>query len=169
MFGQVPPFAQRARGGGAAQRNLRSVAHERLQFVVFAIVAVFGCTGAAGPRCSSEPGGRIMLASDAVDPDVFLWDSRERLIDYTGGDWGNTRQIFTHTLLTEPGTLALVVACIPRAAHPRYAVGEDEDAVGVRLTSGPNRGRYGWILSSDAHAQRTPAGQSASATHSHPN
>ncbi len=152
MFGQVPPFPERAHGGDAAQLNRRSVAHERLQFLMLAIVAVFGCTGAGSARCSIMPGGRVVLASDAVDPDVFVWDSRERLVDYTGGNWGNTRQIFTHTLLTEPGTLALVIACVPKAAHPRYALG-DEDAVGVRLTTGPNRGRYGWILSSDAHAE----------------
>ncbi len=151
MFGQVPPFPERVHGGDAAQRNPWSVVHERLRLLMLAVVAVFGCAGAGNARCSMEPGGRVMLASDAVDPDVFVWDSRERLIDYTGGNWGNTRQIFTHTLLTEPGTLALVVACVPKAAHPRYALG-DEDAVGVRLTSGPNRGRYGWILSSDAHA-----------------
>jgi hypothetical protein len=99
---------------------------------------------------------------------VFLWDSRERLVDYTAGDWGDTRQIFSHTLLTEPGTSALVVACFPRAAHQRYALG-DEDAVGIRLTSGPNRGRYGWILSSDAHPDQHPAGQSASTSRRHTN
>ena len=134
------------------------------RYVLGALV-VFGCTaGAEAPLCAVNPGGHVMLASDAVDPDVFLWDSRERLVDYTAGQWGNTRTIFSHTVLTEPGTFALVVACIPKAAHPRYAIG-DEDAVGVRLTSGPNRGRYGWVLSTDAHPQRSPAGESAQAGH----
>jgi len=110
----------------------------------------------------------VTLVSDAVDPDVFLWDSRERLVDYTAGDWGNTRTIFTHTLLTEPGTSASVVACLPRAAHSRYILG-DEDAVGVRLTSGPNRGRYGWVLSSDVHLEHNSAGQNVSAPHRHTN
>ena len=144
-------------------------AHRRVRTFAIAVLAVFGCTGGAdAPRCSIATGGRVMLASDAVDPDVFLWDSRERLVDYTAGDWGNTRQIFTHTLLTEPGTLALVIACFPRAAHSRYVLG-DEDAVGVRLTSGPNRGRYGWILSSDAHLEPKAAGQSAAAARRHTN
>ncbi len=84
-----------------------------------------------------------MLASDAVDPDVFLWDSRDRLVDYTAGEWGNTRQIFSHTVLTEPGTSALVVACVARAAHPRYGLGDE------------------------AHVE--PTGQSASTTRRHTN
>ncbi len=142
---------------------------ESLRVAVLGALVAFGCSGAAPPSlCSVAPGGRVLLASDAVDPDVFLWDSRERLVDYTAGDWGNTRTIFVHTLLTEPGTAAMVVACLPHAAHQRYAPG-DEDAVGVRLTSGPNRGRYGWVLSSDVHPGHNPAGESASAPHRHPN
>ena len=105
---------------------------------------------AAGAECSAVPGGRVLLASDAVDPDVFLWDSRTRLADYAAGSWGNTRAIFAHTMLAEPGTLALVVSCVPAAAHPKFSPG-DEDAIGVRIVSGPYRGRYGWVLSSDIH------------------
>ncbi len=131
-----------------------------------ALVAFVPASAAAEP-CSVSPGGRVTLASDAVDPDVFLWDSRERLIDYTAGQWGNTRTIFVHTVLTEPGTSALVVACLPGAAHSRYAL-EDEDAVGIRLTSGPNRGRYGWVLSTDVHLMRLN-GESASQSHRHAN
>ena len=142
---------------------------ERLWLSALAALVAVVCTGeTTAPLCSFAPGRRVVLASEAVDPDVFLWDSRARLIDYTAGDWGNTRTIFHHTLLAEPGTLAMVIACIPRAAHPRYTV-EDEDAVGVRLTSGPNRGRYGWVLSSDAHAERVPLGERASAAPRHAN
>ena len=147
MSGQVP-LVEPICGGSVSQR-------ERLRSLVLLALVAIGCTAATdAPGCTTAPGRRVMLASEAVDPDVFLWDSRERLIDYTAGEWGNTRQIFSHTLLTEPGTYAVVVACFPGAAHPRYAAG-GKDAVGVRLTSGRNRGRYGWILSSDAHEQRT--------------
>jgi len=119
-----------------------------------------GATAAAGALCAQTAGGRVVLESDAVDPDVFLWDSRTRLVDYAAGQWGNTRAIFAHTVLAEPGTRAAVVACVPAAAHPKYSTG-DEDAIGVKIMSGPYRGRYGWVLSSDIHPSRTPAGQSA--------
>lgn len=145
-----------------------SAASERVRSLVLVALVAIVCTGATdAPGCTLAPGRRVMLASEAADPDVFLWDSRERLIDYAAGDWGNTRQIFAHTLLTEPGTYALVVACFPRAAHPRYAL-EDADALGVRLTSGRDRGRYGWILSSDAHDDRKPS-RNASAGRRHSN
>jgi hypothetical protein len=110
--------------------------------------------------CTVTPGGRVVLESDAVDPDVFLWDSRDRLVDYAAGQWGNTRAIFAHTLLAEPGTQAMVVSCYPSVAHPKFSTG-DEDAIGVKIMSGPHRGRYGWVLSSDIHLSRSPAGQSA--------
>ena len=83
-----------------------------------------------------------------------------RLIDYAAGQWGNTRAIFAHTLLAEPGTQATVVACFPSVAHPKFSTG-DEDAIGVKIMSGPHRGRYGWVLSSDIHLSRGPTGQSA--------
>lgn len=124
-------------------------------------VAFAACIPAAASAavCSANPGGHITLESDAVDPDVFLWDSRDRLVDYAAGQWGNTRAIFAHTVLTEPGTEATVVSCYPGVAHPKFAAG-DEDAIGVKIVKGPYKGRYGWILSSDAHLAR-PAGQSS--------
>jgi hypothetical protein len=131
---------------------------------VAAVLAVTGAAWlapatAAQSLCAAPAGGRVVLESDAVDPDVFLWDSRTRLVNYAAGQWGNTRAIFAHTMLAEPGTLALIVSCIPSAAHPRFAAG-NEDAIGVRVMSGPYRGRYGWVLSSDIHVPR-PTGESA--------
>jgi hypothetical protein len=123
----------------------------------FAALVAFG-TGAAG-ACTAVPGGRVVLESDAVDPEVFLWDSRVRLIDYAAGSWGSTREVVAHTMLAEPGTQALVVTCIPAAAHPKFASG-DADAIGVKVVTGPYRGRYGWVLSSDLRQPR-PMGESA--------
>jgi hypothetical protein len=157
MFVQVPPVARvdRWRRCGAAHLVVYRSAGTRVaarfdgardwfRVSAFAALVTFGCTGAtSAPQCSLAPGGRVMLASDAVDPDVFLWDSRDRLVDYTAGEWGNTRQIFSHTVLTEPGTSALVVACVARAAHPRYGLGDE------------------------AHVE--PTGQSASTTRRHTN
>ena len=124
-----------------------------------ALVMLASLRLASAADCSAAPGGRVVLESDAVDPDVFLWDSRSRLADYASGSWGNTRAIFAHTMLAEPGTQALVVSCVPDAAHPKFAT-SDVAAIGVRVMSGPYRGRYGWVLSSDAHVPR-PNGESA--------
>jgi len=63
-------------------------------------------------------------------------------------------------VLAEPGTQAMVVACYPSVAHPKFSTG-DEDAIGVKIMSGPHRVRYGWVLSSDIHLSHGPAGQSA--------
>jgi len=112
-------------------------------------------------RAQAEPdgcwpvtsGSRVSLMSDAADPDVFLWDSRQRLIDYSAGQWGDARAIFAHTVLARPGTSAVVVACESGVAHPRYQSGS-QDAIGVRIMSGPYRGRSGWVLSSDVHPLR---------------
>lgn len=135
----------------------------RAAIVVVASIAFTGSAlGARAALCTATAGGRVILASEAVDPDVFLWDSRQRLIDYSAGQWGSTRAIIAHTLLAEPGTQAVVVSCAPAAAHPKYAT-SDEDAVGVKIMTGPHRGRYGWVLSSDVRPWRNASPQSASA------
>ena len=131
--------------------------------VAFALAAAVPAH--AAPGCAATPGGRVMLASDPVDPDVFLWDSRERLVNYTASQWSNTRAIFAHTLLARPGTQAVVVSCYPGAAHPKYGEG-DEDAIGVRILAGPHKGRYGWVLSSDTHALSGQSFSSVATPHS---
>ncbi len=105
---------------------------------------------ATASGCSMLPGSPAMLASDAIDPDVFVWDSRGRLIDWTGGHWGSSKEVLNHTTLAVPGTRALVVSCAPGVARRKYS-DINQDAIGVRLTSGQYKGRYGWVLSSDAH------------------
>jgi hypothetical protein len=129
----------------------------------FGAVAFFGVSAAsafAADTCTVAPGGRVVLAADAAEPDVFLWDSRTRLVDYVAGRWDSTRAIFAHTELAEAGTQALVVMCVAGIAHPKVGNG-DEDAVGVKVLSGRHRGRYAWVLSSDVH--RTKPGNAASA------
>lgn len=129
--------------------------------IAVCLLACFGAgiSAANAAPCSVAAGGRVMLAADASEPEVFLWDSRTRLVEYVAGHWDSTRAIFAHTELAEPGTQALVVACVAGIAHPNYGP-TDEDAVGVKVVSGRHRGRYGWVLSSDIHPPR-PNGQSA--------
>jgi hypothetical protein len=132
----------------------RPLAHRSLKvaFVLLALVAAFTAPANAA-SCSLAVGLHVLLVADGTDPDVFLWDARTRLIDYASGHWGNTKAIFDHTLLVEPGTRAQVVACSPAAVRPKYTA-VDEDVLGVKVLSGPFRGRYGWALSSDAHQLR---------------
>ena len=125
----------------------------RFAFALALVLASAFLPGVAA-SCSVNVGWHVVLASDAVDPDVFVWDSRPRLVDYAAGQWGNTQTIFAHTMLVQPGTQALVIACVPGAAHPKYTQ-SDEDVIGVKVLSGPFRGRYGWVLAGDTHPMRS--------------
>jgi hypothetical protein len=129
-----------------------------------ALLATLLVATASVAPCTLPLNVRVVLESDEVDPDVFLWDSRTRLIDYAAGNWGDTRAIFAHTVLAEPGTLALVVSCFPGVAHPRFSNG-DEDAIGVKVVNGRYRGRYGWVLSSDTHTIRAGSLNDAGGQH----
>jgi hypothetical protein len=120
------------------------------------------CGAADVANCAIAAGGHVILASDAVDPDVFIWDSRDRLVDFSAGHWGSSRTIFEHTVLAKPGTRAVVDACSPAFAHPHYSA--RQDAVRVKVLSGPFRGHFGWVLSSDLRgdtAERNVVGEGA--------
>jgi hypothetical protein len=93
-----------------------------------------------------------------MDPDVFVWDSMMRLTNYTAGKYA-TEDVLHHTILVPAGTEAVVVICRDRAAHPRFTNG-DADAVGVKLSTGRYRGRYGWVISVDLHV--APSGAASS-------
>jgi hypothetical protein len=101
--------------------------------------------------CALSTGAAVVLRSSDFDPDVLVWDSRQRAIDYVSGNIKSTAEVLTHTVLSKSGTHAIVVACDPSSSKPRYSA-LAEDTVGIKLTSGPNRGRYGWVSSGDAHS-----------------
>lgn len=88
-----------------------------------------------------------MLAGQSLDPDVFVWDSAQRLTAYLAGDF-TTDIVLRHTMLAPPGTKAITVGCKEAAAKPQYAK-TTLDLVGVKLMDGPNRGRYGWVVADD--------------------
>jgi hypothetical protein len=103
--------------------------------------------------CAPTVGSPVMLRSAPADPDVIVWDSRERLVAYVEGRWNSSREVMAHTVIAGPGTQAQVVACYLGIAHPKYGDAE-RDAIGVKLMSGPFRGHYGWVISSDVHPAR---------------
>jgi hypothetical protein len=133
------------------------VSAPRLGALALFILAVPAFVYAAA--CIPTVGAPVMLKSDPADPDVIVWDSRERLVAYVEGHWNSSQEVMTHTVLAEPGTHAQVVACYPGIARLKYGNGQ-RNAVGVRLTSGAFRGHYGWVISSDVHIARTAFGGS---------
>lgn len=106
-----------------------------------------------GRACELNVGDRIVLAADSADPDVFVWDSRARLLAYVAGEWKSTKDVLAHTALIDPGTLALVVFCNAGVGRPKYN-GINEDIIGVRLLTGNRRNLWGWVRSGDVHAMR---------------
>jgi len=124
------------------------VSASRLGALALFVLAVPALVYAAG--CIPTVGATVMLKSDPADPDVIVWDSRERLVAYVEGHWNSSREVMTHTVLAVPGTHAQVVACYPGSARPTFG-NVQRTAVGIRLTSGEFRGHYGWVISSDVH------------------
>jgi len=125
-------------------QGLRSFAFGLAAFLVIASIAQ-----SAALACATARGKRVELTSQSLDPDVFVWDSMARLINYQSGKI-ITDDVLHHTLLAPAGTRAVVLICRDRVVHPRFLNGV-ADAVGVRLLSGRYRGQYGWVVSEDLH------------------
>jgi hypothetical protein len=117
------------------------------------LIALVGVAGQA-VACVVSRGDPILLASQGLDPDVFVWDSAAHLIAYEQGNY-DTESVLRHTLLANPGTSAIVIDCRASAVRPQYGK-SDVDLVGVKLNKGPNRGRYGWVVADDV---RRPDGK----------
>jgi hypothetical protein len=109
---------------------------------------------AASP-CTVASGETVVLRSSDFDPDVLVWDTRQHAIDYVSGNIKSTAEVLVHTLLSKPGTRAIVTACDPGSSKPRYSP-VAEDTVGIKISNGPNKGRYGWVSSGDAHGNVPP-------------
>jgi hypothetical protein len=121
--------------------------------VLLTAVCVTASPAVAAP-CSLTAGAAVILRASDFDPDVLVWDSRQREIDYVSGNIKNTAEVLSHTMLATPGTRAVVVSCDPGSSKPRYEPAA-EDTIGIKITTGPNRGRYGWVSSGDAHLATT--------------
>jgi hypothetical protein len=104
--------------------------------------------------CALSNGQQVMLRASDFDPDVFVWDTRQRAIDYVDGVPVSASDVVKHTLLARPGTHGLVVQCDPGSAKLPYS-DAILDTVGIKITTGPNKGRYGWVSSDDAHLGAT--------------
>lgn len=123
------------------------------RLVALLLLVSLGTALCDAAECGARKGAPVTLASESSDPDVIVWDSRERLVSYVEGRWTSSRDIMAHTVMTGPGTRAQVTDCVQGVAHVKIADVE-RDAVGIKIMSGPFRGRYGWVVSSDVHGAR---------------
>ncbi len=137
---------------GANRRRNATVVVRRVLGAAAVFVSL-GLPAHAGP-CLVPAGRAVTLKSTYLDPDVFVWDSRERVVDYAGGYW-SAKDVIAHTLLAKPGTRATVVRCVSGVIHSRFA-SDRQDAIGIRILNGPNRGRYGWVTGEDVHVVVPP-------------
>jgi hypothetical protein len=119
--------------------------------VVLCLLAAAWLAGAGALRaddCKVHRGDHVVLYSTTDDPSVLLWDSRARLRAYHAASFDEAQAMLPHAILAAPGTHANVMTCIPGAIEsPLFA--QAEDAVGVVISNGPNRGITRWVLGSD--------------------
>jgi len=116
--------------------------------VAFALLAVLVAANPALAVCRSRTSARVVLYGGGDDPGVFLWDSRFRLRAYHLATFDEAQAMLPRALLVRGGTRAVVIACLPNFVQARYGLGLD-DAVDVKILSGPMRGVSGWISGSD--------------------
>lgn len=114
-----------------------------------AVLTALSVPAQAAP-CAVPVGRAVNLRSAELDPDVFVWDTKQRVVEYAGGYWRDTSDVLSHTVLAKPGTRAVVVQCTAGVVHQKYS-SDAGDAIGIRLVTGPNKGRYGWVMSEDVH------------------
>ena len=109
-------------------------------------------------QCRAVRGMHVTLFGGVDDPDVLVWDNRERLTAFAAGSSDTRKFLLPHALLARPGTIAVVQSCDAGLVHSKFRM-EAEDAIGVQLMNGRYRGRYGWVSSSDIHGAGIPEAQ----------
>lgn len=120
--------------------------------VLAALVVLLAPVPSRG-TCRLHPSQKIVLYGAGDDPGVFLWNSQFRLRAYHVATFDEAQTMVLRALLVSGGTRAVVVRCLKDYVTAPYGLGLD-DAVDVRITSGPLRGRTGWIAGSDVRAFR---------------
>jgi hypothetical protein len=133
--------------------------------VAVSLIALwFAAQGAAAlAACRLHHGQHVVLYSSGDDPSVLVWDSRARLREYHVASFDEAQAMLPHAILVAPGTRAEVTDCIANYVEsPIFH--QPEDAIGVLITSGPQRGAARWVLGSDVRTiprknAQTPSGQ----------
>lgn len=104
------------------------------------------------PQCKLHLGERVVLYGSGDDPDVLAWDSRFRLRAYHGASFDEAQQLLTHAVLVSAGTRAQVIACVA-GFIPAHSFDTPEDAIGIMILNGPDKGIGKWVISTDARIQ----------------
>lgn len=112
-------------------------------------LATTACAGAT--TCKVRPGEQVVLYSTTDDPAVLVWDSRVRLRDYNAASFDEAQALLPHAVLVAPGTHAAVISCVPNYVTSQIFNAPD-DAIGVLILSGPQKGITRWVLGSDVRA-----------------
>ncbi|MGB8965840.1 MAG: hypothetical protein WCB99_09390 [Candidatus Cybelea sp.] len=98
--------------------------------------------------CTLHRGEHVVLYGTTDDPSVLIWDSRARLKEYHGASFDEAQGMLPHALLVAPGTHANVISCVSNfVTSPIFRV--PDNAIGVVIVSGPQRGIIRWVLGSD--------------------
>ncbi|HEY1867106.1 MAG TPA: hypothetical protein VGG70_02350 [Candidatus Cybelea sp.] len=116
------------------------------------LVVVFSVTPAvARADCKEHRGDKVVLYSTTDDPSVLIWDSRARLRAYYGASFDEAQALLPHSILVAPGTRATVISCVANYIEsPIFE--QPEDAIGVVISSGPQRGVTRWVLGNDVRS-----------------
>lgn len=125
----------------------------KIACVVIALAATLLVAQPALSTCQARADQRVVLYGAGDDPGVFLWDSRFRLRAYHIATFDEAQAMLPRALLAGGGTRAVIMRCLARYVQAPYGLGFD-DAVEVRILSGPLRGRTGWVSGSDARRVR---------------
>jgi hypothetical protein len=125
------------------------MAMRKLLVVLWILLALapLRVAGAAGD-CRLHQGQHVALYGSGDDPDVLAWDSRFRLREYHAASYDEAEQLLPHASLEASGTRAMVVSCVSGFVQSRMLIGS-QDAVGVVILNGPDRGIGKWVLGSD--------------------
>lgn len=119
-----------------------------MRSVALALLLAWMAGATAVADCKVHRGDRVVLYSTTDDPSVLIWDSRARLRAYHAGSFDEAQAMLPHAILVGPGTRATVISCVANSVEsPTFH--EPDDAVGVVISSGPQRGITRWVLGSD--------------------
>ena len=140
------------------QGNMLDRVTRAVSVAVLALYLVIA-SGTAASACPVSRGASLVLVSQELDPDVFLWDSADRLVRYAAGDY-DVQTVLKHTVLVHAFSKAFALGCRTKVIRPTAAGGAQGESIiyliGVRVVSGDARGKYGWVLSADV---RGPGGR----------
>jgi hypothetical protein len=126
----------------------------RLTALLLALLAFPSQARAVTNDCKLHQGQRIALYGSGDDPDVLAWDSRFRLREYHAASYDEAEQLLPHASLESPGTRAMVVSCVTGFVLSPMLIGP-QDAVGIILLNGPDKGIGKWVLGSDVRTVGT--------------